>query len=156
MSQLIIGKIEIEGGKAIKHFTSLRIRQSLFKHHEFKIVVPFEELEDPNELFFNKSYKDVVGSKITISFDSEYLEDAKSKFTYTFKGIVTGITLKNNGDLSNSFVIRGHSPTILMEGTQVKKTFFNMDVTSLISTLVKACAVNLLKHSGSAASTSKI
>lgn len=145
MAQQVIVKIELENGKTISHYSSLRIKQSLFKHHQFKLVVPFEVLENTDERFFNTSHQDVCGKKITISFDSEYDKDAKSKFSYIFKGIITEISLHNEGNLSNVFVIKGYSPTILLEDLNIKRTFFDHTLNSIFSSVLGVYAVNLLK-----------
>src|ERR1700754_3004631 len=104
MAQQVIVKIELEDGKQITHYSSLKIRQYLFKHHQFKIVVPFEALEGEDEHFFNASHKNLCGKKVTFTFSSEYNSD--KEFNYVFKGVITEISLRNSGDLSNEFIIR--------------------------------------------------
>ncbi|MER3498853.1 MAG: hypothetical protein C4308_09590, partial [Chitinophagaceae bacterium] len=86
MSQLIVAKIELENGKQITHYTSLNIRQDLFQHHEFELVVPFELLESKDDHFFNQSHKEVCGKSISFSFESEY--NSERSFSFSFKGIV--------------------------------------------------------------------
>lgn len=156
MSQQVIAKIELENGKQITHYSSLRIRQFLFKHHEFKIVVPFEALEDEGEHFFNKAHEQICGKAISFSFDSEYDSDAKSKFSYSFKGIITEISLRNSGDLSNAFVIRGYSPTFLLEDAALKRTFSKLSLQDIFSKVLNDYPSNLLKKKLNANSKSSI
>jgi uncharacterized protein involved in type VI secretion and phage assembly len=156
MSQQVLVKIELENGKEINHYSSLKIRQNLFKHHKFELTVPFEVLEDEDEHFFKSAHKTVCGKSISFSFDSEYDKNAKSKFKYVFKGIITEIELSNKGDLANKFVIRGYSPTILLEDYTVKRTFHQMSIGDIFSKVLNEYAANLLKRKLKARNTSPV
>lgn len=119
MAQQVNVSVSI-GGTSIKHFTSLRVDQSLFTHHTFEIVVPYEDLDDKNELFFKTAHQKLVGQGTEISINS-YYKEVPGKFI--FKGVVTELILRNNSELVNSYVIRGHSPTYMAEDGVQRRSF---------------------------------
>jgi phage baseplate assembly protein gpV len=159
MAQQVSGKIELENGKQIEHFSSLKIWQDLFDHHSFRLVVPFEILEDKDEHFFNNSHKNLCGKGITFTFSPVYdtfSNASKSDFTFIFKAIITEIALRNEGELQNVFIIKGCSPTIMMEDLSIKRTFFNVSVGDVFSQVLNAYPGNTLKKNLSAKSSSQI
>jgi uncharacterized protein involved in type VI secretion and phage assembly len=159
MAQQVTGKIELEDGKEIEHFSSIKIWQDLFDHHSFRVVVPFEVLEDKEEHFFNGSHKNLCGKSITFSFKPVYdsfSSAEKNQFSFVFKGIITEIVLRNEGELSNVFIIKGFSPTIMMEDLTIKRTFFDVSAGDVFSTVLNAYAGNTLKTRISAKSSSPI
>ena len=147
MAQQIFSTVELEGGKKITHYTGLKIIQNLFKHHEFEVLVPYEELEKENEQFFKNSHKDVCGKGISFSFEGIL---NNKKFSFNFKGLVTGISLRNSGDLSNFFVISGYSPTIILEDSALKRTFINKDINGIFNAVLGDYPGNMLKKKISA------
>ena len=122
------------GGTSIKHFTSLRVDQSLFTHHTFEIVVPYEDLDDKNELFFKSAHHKLVGQGAEISISS-YYKLVPGKFA--FKGVVTELLLRNNSELVNSYVIRGHSPTFLAEDGVQRRSFMQQTLAQIFSGVLK-------------------
>src|SRR6185503_996166 len=60
-------------------------------------------------------------------------------------GIVTSIALRNNGGLSNVFVISGYSPTILLEDSALKRTFLNKNIAKVFDTVLGDYPGNLLQ-----------
>ena len=140
--QQVQATIELETGKKIVHYTRLRIEQSLFTHHSFELEVAFEELEDPDELFFHQSYQEVCGKSITFSFEP-VLE--KGSFAFAFKGIVTEIALKNTSDLVNVFVLKGYSPTILLEDYATRKTFIDQNIGQIANVVLGKYPRNMLR-----------
>lgn len=135
--------IELENGKKITQHTGLHIEQSLFAHHSFELEVPFEELENPDELFFHQAHQDVCGKGISFSFEP-VLE--KGSFSFAFKGIVTEIALKNTSDMINVFVLKGYSPTILLEDCQTRKTFIDQSIGQIAEAVLSKYPRNLIRR----------
>lgn len=133
MAQQVKADIVI-GGKKLEHFTHLQIHQSLFTHHTFEIAVPFEVLEDKNDFFFKQSHTAMVGEVATISFKTVY-KNVPADFK--FSGIVTELTLINDSDMINSFVIIGHSPTCLMEDGAQRRAWVAQPFPSIINDVLK-------------------
>lgn len=142
MAQQVRASIELESGKKLTHYKSLRIEQFLFTHHRFEIVVPFQVLEKEDLNFFSKSHKDVCGQPITISFEPAL---TKKTFDLKFKGIITEISLSNQSDLSSVFIVRGYSPTILLEDSSMRRSFVNKSVQQIFDAVLTGYAGNVLK-----------
>lgn len=144
MAQQVVPHIELEGGKELKNVLSLAIEQDLFGHHQFELSVPFEDLEDANELFFHESHRNVMGKTIQFSFDP-LLESGS--FQFKFKGLVTELALKNTSDLSNVFWLKGQSLTILLEDSRMRRTFLQCTLSDIVNQVLMPYPSNLLKRS---------
>lgn len=140
MAQQVDVVVQI-GDTTIKHFTSLRIDQSMFTHHSFEIVVPFEDLEDKREFFFKNAHKALVGKGAAISFKPKYkLVTAE----FSFLGIVTELKLLNNSETVNSYIIKGFSPTILMTDGQQRRTFIAAKLAGIFGAVANDYSGNML------------
>ncbi|MBO0950795.1 type VI secretion system Vgr family protein [Fibrella forsythiae] len=133
MAQQVKADIVI-GGKKLEHFTHLQINQSLFTHHTFEIAVPFEVLEDKNDFFFKQSHTAMVGEVATISFKPLYKNVSAD---FKFSGIVTELTIVNNTDMINSFLIKGHSPTYLMEDGHQRRAWVETPLPMIMNAVLK-------------------
>lgn len=132
MAQQVNVSVSI-GGTTIRHFTSLRVDQSLHTHHTFEIVVPYEDIDDKNELFFKTGHQKLVGQQTEISI-TPYYKKVPGKFT--FKGVVTELVLRNNSELVNSYVIRGHSPTFLAEDGVQRRSFIKKTLAQIFGAVL--------------------
>ncbi|MCX6216956.1 phage baseplate assembly protein V [Spirosoma sp.] len=134
----------IVGQKRITHFTSLQINQSLFTHHTFAIVVPFEALENKEDFFFKSAHQDVCGKPISISFKPLFKNVTSS---FQFNGVVTELILQNNSELVNSFIIKGYSPTFLAEDGVQRRAFVGQTLTQIMNGVLRDYPQNLLPRS---------
>ncbi len=143
MAKQIKINIELENGKKITHYKSLEIKQGLFGHHYFEITVPFEMLEKEDESFFNESHKNICGKAVSVSFEPIL---TKGAYDFRFKGIVTEILLSNLSDFCNVFLIRGSSPTILMEDCGMRRIFHNKTVQQIFDAVLGTYPRNILRQ----------
>lgn len=132
------------GGQQIKHITRLRIDQSLFTHHTFEIVVPFEALEDKKDFFFKNAHQSVCGKPVTISF-KPYFKNVSADFM--FMGIATELVLNNNSEMVNSFIIKGHSPTYLLEDGVQRRAYVRQSLGKIFGGVLSDYPDNLLRKS---------
>ncbi|GAB3318783.1 hypothetical protein GCM10027299_10700 [Larkinella ripae] len=144
MAKQVIPHVELEGGKELENVSRLTIEQDLFGHHQFALSVPFEDLEDANELFFHESHRNVVGKTIQFSFEP-LLE--KGAFDFRFKGIVTELALKNTSDTSNVFLLKGYSLTVLLEDSRLRRTFLQCSLRDIVNQVLNPYPSNLLRRS---------
>ena len=142
MARQVNVHIEIEGGKEITRHLGLVIGQELFDHHRFAVNVPFEQLEDAGEHFFNRSHRDVMGKKITFSFSPRSGDD---EFDFTFQGIITEIRLQSLTDMSSAFVLKGYGATIVLEDSVQRRSFLRGSVRDLFDKVLQPYPQNLLK-----------
>lgn len=136
-------EIKLEGGKTLTHFYSVRIWQGLYAHNTFEIAVPFEMLENKDESFFSQSHREVCGKTISISF---HPISGKGSCEFLFKGIVTELTLNQRGSLSNGFVLKGYSPTIMLEDCRQRRIFLKKTLDQLMNSLLSPYPANFLKR----------
>ncbi|GAB2530482.1 type VI secretion system Vgr family protein [Spirosoma aerophilum] len=153
MARQVKVQIELEGGKELKHFTHLRINQYLNTHHSFEIGVPFSVLEDASEHFFHQAHQDVCGKTITLSLSPASDSDS---FDFTFKGIVTEIVLMNTSDLTNGFLLKGFSPTIVLEDSCTRRTFHQHSIKRIAENVLDPYPGNLLRRQLKPRTTSEI
>src|ERR1700712_3292630 len=142
MAQQVKTKLELENGNKIGHFKNLTMTQDLFRHHRFELTVPFNELEKKDEIFFRDSHKNVCGKTLSISFESF---DENVSFDFRFKGIVTEITLSNLSDFSNVFIIKGYSPTILLEDCSIKRSFIKKNMQQIFDAVLSEYPGNVIR-----------
>jgi type VI secretion system secreted protein VgrG len=134
--------IEIEGGIEIKRHLGLIIEQDLFDHHKFELLVPFDQLEKKGEHFFSQSHRAVMGKKITFSISPK---TGQETFDFTFQGIVTEIRLRSLSDMSSAFLLKGFSPTIVLEDTVQRRSFLNGTVQDIFTQVLLPYPQNLLR-----------
>ena len=142
MARQVNTSIEIEGGVEITRHLGLVIEQDLFAHHWFELLVPFDQLEDEGEHFFNRSHRAVMGKKITFSFSPRLGSDS---FDFVFQGIVTEIRLRSLSDMSSAFVLKGYSPTIVLEDSVQRRSFLLGTVQDIFNTVLQPYPQNLLR-----------
>ena len=141
MAQQVTVSLQI-GTSKIEHFKSIQIIQSLNTHHTFQIVVPFESLEEKSQFFFRGAHEALIGKAATISFKPKY---KKVPADFKFLGVVTELSLSNNSETINSYVIKGHSPTVLMEDGQQRRAWVASKLGGIFGTVANDYAGNLLK-----------
>jgi type VI secretion system secreted protein VgrG len=142
MAQQVRTKLELESGKKIARFKDLVLIQDLFRHHRFELTVPFNELENKDEIFFRNSHKDVCGKTISIAFESGA---KKTQFDFRFKGIITEIKLSNLSDFSSVFIIKGYGSTMLLEDCSLRRTFIKKTVQQVFDTVLNDYPGNVIK-----------
>ncbi len=147
MARQVNTHIEIEGGKEITRHLGLTIEQDLFNHHRFELHLPFEELEDKGEHFFNQSHKEVMGKKINFSFSPRLLQKGqKDTFEFQFQGIITEIRLQSLSDMSSAFVLKGYSPTIILEDSIQRRFFDFQSIKDIFNKVLETYPQNILKR----------
>ncbi len=141
MAKQINVKIELEGGNEISRHLGLVIEQQLFDHHRFELLVPFDQLEASGEHFFSQSHRNALGRKITFTFSPRQDGDE-----FVFQGIVTEIRLRSLSDMSSAFVLKGASPTILLEDSPQRRSFIRGSVQALFDQVLRPYPQNLLRR----------
>src|SRR6478752_2963302 len=116
MSKEIIVDINIDGNK-VKTFTSLKIQQAFNAHHQFELVVDHDALEETGAHTLQKS-QEYIGKFMTVCFGQHNSGDN------AFKGIITEVGLDQGNGLWGSLVLKGYSPTYLMEGGKHYTSFY--------------------------------
>lgn len=139
MAKKAIAQIEI-GDQTISRYSHIQITQSLFGHHDFLIQVPIEAIEGQGSNVFGKS-KNLIGKPIKISLGSEQLLDTDNQ---KFLGLVTELSLSRFHGAGNDLIIKGKSPTILLDDGFQCRSFSEKDLSNIVDELVKNYPSNLL------------
>jgi type VI secretion system secreted protein VgrG len=137
MAIAVTAQIAIAGGPALADYHSISIRQELFTHHSFQVVVPYEVLErSRDDGFFHQAHTQYCGQPIAITLTPVVAKDAP----LLFKGIITNIALANSGDFAHSFVLSGYSPTYLLEDGTQRRTFLKKGLKDIFSQVLQPYA----------------
>ncbi|GAA4439737.1 hypothetical protein GCM10023188_36270 [Pontibacter saemangeumensis] len=112
MAQHVDVQINIEGEQLLP-FSSISISQDIHQHHAFEVVLPVDALENSSRGFLQQS-KEYIGKTIIIRFGSKLFE--KKYPDNQFIGLVTNIGVSRSGNGERQVIVRGSSPTVLMDG----------------------------------------
>lgn len=124
MAKEILSEILIEG-EEVSHFTSVTIHQQFNDHHRFEMIVSQEVFEKQGDYTLGKS-KQLIGRSITISFGE------KSTSDNVFKGIITEVEMKQDQGLWGNVVLKGYSPTYLLEGGYHYESYYKKNLKSIV------------------------
>jgi type VI secretion system secreted protein VgrG len=150
MAKRINVNIEVEGGVTIHDYTSIKIDQDLFEHHTFEIVVPYEAIEAEGAVGFQQGHKDLIGRRVTFTLSP--VQNAVSAVfkrnkqdDFVFKGIIINLALRNTSDLNSVYVIKGYSPTIVLDDGQRRRWLLNLKLKEWAEKVLQPYPTNVLK-----------
>lgn len=141
MSNEVIAELEIDGNK-ILHFTDIFLRQRFNEHHEFSIRINHDVLETFGSFSLDNS-KTLIGKLAVIRF----LETTfgSNQLAYEFRGIICEIGMVRSDSSAGDLLIKGYSPTILLEDGP-RLASFSMDddknLTDIVSEIIKKANCN--------------
>ena len=137
---IVKAKIELEDGTEIGHFYELKIHQRVTEHHTFELRCSLSALESDSEPLINKT-KDLFGKLIKVGFASGGdTEPAK----YFFKGIITQLSVDKYQGIGGDLLIKGSSPTILLEEGRRYATFDGKTLSENVRQVMADIPSNLL------------
>lgn len=144
MAKKAIAKIEVDGkeDKGLAMYSRISVRQRLFQEMELEICVPIESVEGRGSNVFKKS-KDLIGKPVKISLESEQITNVQSQL---FSGIITSLSLSRSHGAPNELVIRGQSPTVLLDDGPRCRSFSDKDLSGIVKELLQDYPGNLLQH----------
>lgn len=130
-------------GQQFETFNTIELRQYINDHHEFEIYVSYDWFEKLGGGISGAANK-FLGEEIEITVASaEMLSGVKDLI---FKGLVTNISTGKMGDGTHGHcIIRGHSPSILLEDDPHITFYENKSVADIVSATVKSYPPNVLK-----------
>ncbi|HXB45909.1 MAG TPA: contractile injection system protein, VgrG/Pvc8 family, partial [Puia sp.] len=138
MAQFVSIGIDIQG-KSIKQFSSLAVSQSIFKHHEFRLVCPAEAIDGTSGAILNSS-KNMIGGTVTIKIDA-----IGSTGSMQFSGVITQIEAARQSGFTGNIIISGFSPTILLDNGPHCKTWEKKAVKNIAQDVLSNFPQNLLQ-----------
>jgi uncharacterized protein involved in type VI secretion and phage assembly len=138
MAQYVETNVEIEG-KMIKQFSSLALTQSIFEHHQFRLVCPSEAIDGTSGSILNSS-KDLIGGKIKIEVNA-----VGSPGTLQFSGVVTQVEATRYSGHAGDVIISGYSPTILLDNGPHCKSWEKKAIKNIAEDVLKHFPQNVLQ-----------
>lgn len=109
----------VADGNAIKHYKSLHLDQSTGDHHQFELVLDHDSLGSP-ENHDLKSAQKLLGKSIHITFVYKNITNSRER---NFVGVITEVGLSRSHRNHGNIVLKGYSPTILLDGAPHIQSF---------------------------------
>ena len=137
---IVRAKIELEDGTEISFFYELKISQRVYAHHTFELRCPLNAIESDSEPLINRG-KDLFGKLIKVGFASG---EGNSSAQYFFKGIITNLSVVKFQGIGGDLLIKGYSPTILLEEGRKYGTFDGKTISENVRQIMQDVPSNLL------------
>ena len=142
MQNQVIADIEIEDQK-IEHYSSVTISQKFNEHHTFSIRIKYDVLEKAGSFSLNNAQK-LIGKSVTIKL----LQANTLEAAYEFHGLVCEINIEQSENFTSDLVLKGYSPTILLESGVNFNSFYKKKLPQIVQTLTAPvsqanCTVNI-------------
>lgn len=134
MEQQVFADIEVEDEK-IDYYSSVVIRQQFNAHHEFVIRIRFDVLEKIGAFNVNNAQKKIGKLAIIRLTNADSLEPA-----YEFRGLICEIGMEQTDNFTSILVLKGYSPTILLETGAHLSSFYKKKLQQIAQKLTQPLA----------------
>lgn len=113
-------------GQPVRRILSFSLDQAFNTHHRFELRVYHTELESPRTFRIDKS-KDLLGKNLTAILGTHRNNDITR-----FSGIITEIGFEEKTGFYGEIILKGHSPSILLESGPHLHSFYNKNLSSIV------------------------
>lgn len=142
MQNQVIAAIEIEDEK-IDYYKSVIIRQQFNAHHEFSIRIRYDVLEKIGTFKLSDAQKKI--GKLAII---KLLQADSAEVAYEFRGLICEISMEQSENFTSDLVLKGYSPTILLENGPHLLSFYEKNLQQIVQQLTgplsqSSCRVNV-------------
>ncbi|WP_454045066.1 type VI secretion system Vgr family protein [Chryseobacterium sp. Marseille-Q8038] len=120
--------IHVEG-KQIKHFKHFRLKQKVSNHHKFEMVLAHDALGDPENHNLENA-QTFLGKRITVVFKYKDVDQSPER---NFVGVITQVGFSQEKGSLGNIVLKGYSPTILLDAAPHIQSFGGSQPISLNS-----------------------
>ena len=111
MAQQVQLNVKI-GGSKISPVSYCSINQRIDWHHSFEILLPTESLSKNFSTILDQA-REFIGQKIELAF--KVIRPKETNIQNEFYGIVTEVNINRRNQGDKEILIRGYSPTILLD-----------------------------------------
>ncbi len=141
MAKKAVAHIEVEGqDKPLFPYHQVVINQHIYGHHEFEIHVPVQVIEGSAGNVINAS-REMIGKAVKISMESQQLSESQSQL---FVGLITHLGFARHHGSGSDVVLRGKSPTVLLERGLHCRTFAEMNTTDIANEVLGEYPSNVI------------
>jgi type VI secretion system secreted protein VgrG len=116
-------------GQIIKHFKHFRLVQSVAKHHEFSLTLAHDTLGSAENHNLEKA-QNFLGKRITVVFKYKDIDKGAER---NFVGVVTEVGFSQEKGSLGNIVLKGYSPTVLLDAAPHIQSFGGSQPVSLNS-----------------------
>ncbi len=120
------------GGNKISPISYCSINQRIDWHHSFEVMLPVEGFTKANTTILDQAAV-FIGKKIEIAFKINKPEEDDRQ--NEFHGIVTEVNLSRSNKGNREVLLRGFSPTVLLDGRLNCKFYFQKSLQEIVSTI---------------------
>jgi Rhs element Vgr protein len=116
-------------GEDLSPVASISLSQDVHRHHNFEIALATDAFRQINTDMVEKS-KRFIGQELHLAFGSELFSTTNPDHEFT--GVVTEVAVNrfDNGD--RGVTLRGHSPTIMLEGLPQCRSFTDKTIAEIV------------------------
>ncbi|HZH73430.1 MAG TPA: phage baseplate assembly protein V [Mariniphaga sp.] len=130
VNHLVALTIFVEG-EEITHYKHFELSQSAVKHHTFDLVLDHDVLATPQNHDMEEA-REMLGKSIMVTFRYKNLADGMGP-ERNFIGVITQVGFTRKYGNKGNIVLKGSSPTILLDGAPHTQSFGGEQVISLHS-----------------------
>lgn len=130
------------GGSKISPISYCSINQRIDCHHNFEILVPVGGFSKSSTTILNQA-KDFIGKRVEIAF--KVMKPEESDIQNEFYGIVTEVNMNRRNKGNREVLIKGYSPTILLDGRPNCKSYTEKTLSAIVTDLHRQIPENDLK-----------
>ena len=123
----------------------ISLRQYLFSHHVFEVIVPFDNVEGPQTGFLSQAPKQLLGQPLSMQTQADMFH-FNSGQTLGFSGLITHLSTSKDNDYAGSILVRGFSPCYLLTDGLKKRTFVGQTLAAIFQKVLEPYPNNLLKR----------
>jgi uncharacterized protein involved in type VI secretion and phage assembly len=118
INRLVKLSVVIEG-KIIKYYKHFKLQQSAQRHHEFTLTLAHDALGDFQNHTLEEANK-FLGKRLTAVISYKDIDSSPER---TFVGVITGVGFSQEKMSLGNIVLKGYSPTILLDGAPHIQSF---------------------------------
>jgi uncharacterized protein involved in type VI secretion and phage assembly len=134
MHNQVVAEIEIEDQK-VEYYSSVVIRQQFNAHHEFAIRIRYDVLGKVGSFSLANAQK-LIGKSIVIKL----VQASNLQVAYEFRGIICEISLEQSDNFTSDIVLKGNSPTVLLENGPHFLSFYKKNLKDITKQLTQPVA----------------
>ena len=129
MAQQVRVKLSVNG-EDLSPVSGISLSQDVHRHHSFEVTLPTDAFRQTGTNAVEQS-KRFIGQELHLAFGTALFRPTDPDHEFT--GVVTEVAVNrfDNGD--RSVTLRGHSPTIMLEGLPQCRSYTNKTITEIIN-----------------------
>ena len=127
-------KAEINGESPFSTISGFTLVQRFDSHHSFELRVPLESVESGSNQPLDKS-KNFIGQSIKFKISGVTGDNNSGATQSEFNGVVTSIAISRHGGVAGDLLVRGFSPTIILDHGLNTKVFGQTTLSGLVSSI---------------------